>query len=351
MKILITGNMGYIGPILAAHLRATMPGAYLIGYDAGFFGHCLTGANQLPERLLDQQIFGDVRDLSDDTLKSVDAVVELAAVSNDPMGVRFEKVTDDINHRACVSIAQRAVKAGVKRVVFASSCSMYGFAAGGPRKETDALNPLTAYATSKVATEQALSSMDPEQATITSLRFSTACGMSDRLRLDLVLNDFVACAIATKEITVLSDGTPWRPLIEVRDMARAIEWALVRDPAEAGRYVAVNVGANRWNYQVKELAEAVAAAVPGTQVSINTSAPPDKRSYRVDFSLFEKIAPKHTPQVNLAEAIEGLKQGMIRMGFHDANFRSSQFMRLKVLEKHMADSRLGDDLRWTAVDR
>ena len=166
------------------------------------------------------------------------------------------------------------MRAGVKRVVFASSCSMYGYAEGGPRKESDPLNPLTAYAKSKVATEEALEGMPAGDAVVTSLRFSTACGMSDRLRLDLVLNDFVACALASKEITVLSDGTPWRPLIEVRDMARAIEWALTRNRDGAGRYVAVNVGSNRWNYQVRDLAEAVARAVPGTKVSINTAAPP-----------------------------------------------------------------------------
>lgn len=349
MKILITGNMGYIGPVLTNHLRAVMPDAYLIGYDSGFFGHCLTGAAQLPERLLDEQHFGDVRRLPDALLTTVDAVVELAAVSNDPMGVRFEQVTGDINFKAAASIAERAARAGVKRVVFASSCSMYGFAEGGPRKETDALNPLTAYAKSKVATEEALATMTTGDAVMTSLRFSTACGMSERLRLDLVLNDFVAGAMATREITVLSDGTPWRPLIEVRDMARAIEWALTRDPSDAGQYVAVNVGANRWNYQVKDLAEAVAAAVPGTKVSINTSAPPDKRSYRVDFSLYERIAPNHQPQISLEQAIEGLKQGMERMGFHDANFRSSQFMRLKVLEKHMTEGRLNADLYWTAI--
>ena len=191
--------------------------------------------------------------------------------------------------------------------------------------------------------------MPAGDAVVTSLRFSTACGMSDRLRLDLVLNDFVACALASKEITVLSDGTPWRPLIEVRDMARAIEWALTRNRDEAGRYVAVNVGSNRWNYQVRDLAEAVARAVPGTKVSINTAAPPDKRSYRVDFSLYERIAPDHQPQVSLEQAIEALKDGMQRMGFHDANFRSSQFMRLKVLEKHMAEGRLSPDLRWKAI--
>ena len=170
--------------------------------------------------------------------------------------------------------------------------------------------------------------------------------MSPRLRLDLVLNDFVACALASREITVLSDGSPWRPLIEVRDMARAIEWALVR-PAEAGgQYVAVNVGADIWNYQVRDLANAVAAAVPGTSVSINTDAPPDKRSYKVDFAKYRALAPDHQPQISLEQAIAGLVEGMSRMDFDDANFRSSQFMRLKVLEAHMAAGRLDSGLHW-----
>ena len=346
MNILITGNMGYIGPVLSRHLRDVMPSAYLIGYDVGYFSHCLTGITRLPELCLDEQIFGDVRQLPDELLSRVDAVIQLAAVSNDPMGVRYEQVTYDINCEASVSIARRAIKAGVKSIVFASSCSMYGFADGGPRTETDALNPLTAYARSKVETEQALAAMDPGSATITSLRFSTACGMSDRLRLDLVLNDFVACALSAREITVLSDGSPWRPLIEVRDMARSIAWALTRDAREAGPYVAVNVGSNEWNYQVKDLAEAVAVAVPGTKVRINTSAPPDKRSYRVDFSLYKKLAPNHQPQITLQMAIEGLKQGLERMKFNDVEFRESQSMRLKVLEKHIENNRLSEQLFW-----
>jgi len=223
---------------------------------------------------------------------------------------------------------------------------MYGYAEGGPRKEEDELNPLTAYSRSKVATEKALQEMAGSDMVITALRFSTACGWSDRIRLDLVLNDFVACALASKEITVLSDGTPWRPLIDVKDMVRAMEWALTRDPAEGGQYLAINVGSREWNYQVAELAEAVTRAVPGTSVSINKDAPPDKRSYRVDFSLYEKLAPQHQPQVSLDQAIAEIKTGLEKMHFSDANFRASQFMRLKVLEKHIADGRLNEALRW-----
>lgn len=347
MKILISGNMGYVGPVLTHHLRHSMADAYLVGFDNGYFGHCLTAASSLPENRLDAQYFGDARNLPESLLVGMDAVVLLAAVSNDPMGSKFEAVTNEVNFLSCADIAKKAIAAGVKRLVFASSCSIYGYAEGGARKESDALNPLTAYAKSKVATEQALSSLNLRGATATSLRFSTACGMSDRLRLDLVLNDFVACAVASREISVLSDGSPWRPLIDVKDMARAIEWALLRDPRDGGPYVAVNVGRDECNYQVRDLAYAVANAVPGTKVSINTSAPPDKRSYRVDFSLYRRIAPYHQPEVGLGQSIAELKAGLEAISFGDVNFRNSQFMRLKVLEKHVAEGRLTGDLHWT----
>lgn len=339
--------MGYVGSVLIPHLRRAFPEALLAGFDNGYFAHCLTNAHELPERHADVQLWGDLRDIDADVLRGVDAVVQLSAVSNDPMGHRFEAVTEAINFEATRRLAELARAAGVSRFVFASSCSMYGFAAGGPRKETDELNPLTAYARSKVASERALSPFAGSGMTVTSLRFSTACGMSPRLRLDLVLNDFVACALAAGEITVLSDGTPWRPLIDVEDMARAIEWALLRDPARTeGPFLAVNVGADEWNYQVKDLAEAVAAAIPGTRVSINTAAPPDKRSYRVDFSLYRRVAPQHQPRTGLQQSIARLKDGLSAMKFDDRNFRASQFMRLKVLESHIGEGRLGEDLRW-----
>jgi len=336
MRILITGNMGYVGPVVVRHLRRAIPQAVIMGYDSGYFGHCLTAASRLPETLADCQYFGDVRALPDTLLAGVDAVVYLAAVSNDPMGTRYEEATRSINNEACADIARRALAAGAKRFVFASSCSMYGFGEGS-HSETHALNPLTAYSRSKVAAERALARMDCGEATVTSLRFATACGMSDRLRLDLVLNDFVAGAIAARRITVFSDGTPWRPLIDVKDMARAIEWALTRDPRDAGHYLAVNVGTDSCNYQVRQLADAVAEAIGDTTVTVNPDAPPDNRSYRVDFSLFARIAPQHQPRVGLEESIAGLKDGMEQMGFHDSDFRSSDFMRLHVLERHVAE--------------
>lgn len=347
MRVLITGNCGYVGAVLGRFLRRRFPQATLIGYDTCFFGHSLTGAETLPEFVLDQQYFGDVRDFPAGLLSGFDAVVHLAAVSNDPIGNRFEKVTQDVNQYASVSIAQLAAEVGVKNYVFASSCSMYGYAEGGARRESDPTNPLTAYARSKIGAEDALRQLDLGAMAVTSLRFATACGMSDRLRLDLVLNDFVACAISSGEISVLSDGTPWRPLIDVEDMARAITWAISRPADLGGKFLAVNAGRDECNYQVSDLAQAVARRLPGTRISINANAPPDKRSYKVDFSLYKALAPGWIPQVTLDQSIERLTEGLARMGFADKDFRNSPFMRLKTLERHIALGRLGEDLRWT----
>jgi nucleoside-diphosphate-sugar epimerase len=346
MRVLITGNMGYVGPVVTRFLRDNFNDAELIGFDAGFFGHSLTGADMLPEALLNRQVFGDIREISGELLEDVDAVVHLSAISNDPMGNKFEAVTGDINRKASVRLAKLAADRGVGAFVFASSCSMYGYAEGGARKETDPTNPLTAYARSKIDSEKAFADLDLGPMVVTALRFATACGMSDRLRLDLVLNDFVACAVTSGEITVLSDGTPWRPLIDVEDMARAISWAIVRSAENGGKFLAVNAGRHESNYQVRELAEAVARQVPGTRVSINANAPPDKRSYKVDFALFKSLAPAHIPQVSLDESIIRLRDGLVSMGFADSDFRNSPYMRLKTLERHLAAGRLGTDLRW-----
>lgn len=347
MNILITGNMGYVGPAVVKQLRASYPDAKLAGLDMGYFAHCLTAADTLPECGLNIQYFTDVRDVSVEMLAGVDAIVHLAAISNDPMGNAFEEVTLEINYRATVALAEKAKKAGVRHFVFASSCSVYGFAEGGARTEDAELNPLTAYAKSKVYSENDLKAIANERFVVTSLRFATACGMSDRLRLDLVLNDFVANAIAAQKIMILSDGTPWRPLITVKDMARAIDWAVTRPVDNGGSFIALNVGSNTWNYQVKALAEAVAREIPGIEVSINKDAAPDKRSYQVNFDLFGRLAPMHQPLVDLAGAITALKAGLTAMHFKDANFRQSSYMRLKVLQEHLDRGRLTRRLRWS----
>lgn len=346
MKILITGNMGYIGPSVVQRLRQSHPNATLVGLDTGYFAHCLTNADLLPECRLDAQYFADVRRVPNEALREVDAIVHLAAISNDPMGKTFEEVTFDVNHRASVDLARQAKAQGVGAFIFASSCSMYGLADDTPRIETSPLNPLTAYAKSKVRTEKDLQPLADNNFKVTCLRFATACGMSERLRLDLVVNDFVACAVASRNITILSDGTPWRPLIHIRDMALGIDWAIQRDRAHGGDFFAVNVGSNVWNYQVKDLAEAVAKVIPGVSTSINKNAPPDNRSYRVDFGMFEKLAPAHQPQVDLLTAISELREGLDAMGFKDPNFRSSKYMRLEVLRQLGAQGLLSKDLDW-----
>jgi len=346
LNILITGNMGYVGPEVVKYLRARHPDATLHGFDNAYFAHCLTGTPVLPERHLDEQFYGDVRDVTSLDLTRYDAVVQLAAISNDPMGNRFQAVTLDINQNTTVSLAQAAAAAGVKNFVFASSCSVYGIADGPARKETDPLNPITAYAKSKIGAERELAEIDTGMV-VTCLRFATACGMSDRLRLDLVLNDFVACALGQGQITVLSDGSPWRPLIDVADMARAIDWAIERPASAGGRYLAINAGSDDRNYQVRDLANAVAKAVPGTKVSINTSAPVDSRSYKVDFGLFRSLAPDHQPVVDLDQSIKNLIAGLKKMNFKDSEFRSSDLMRLKVLQGHIDNDRLDEGLRWT----
>jgi nucleoside-diphosphate-sugar epimerase len=346
MKILITGNMGYIGPCVVERLRSSYPDATLIGLDIGYFANCLTNAKIFPECRVDQQYFADVRDLPPGLLDGVDVVLHLAAISNDPMGKVFEDVTLDINHRASIKLARKARMAGIKSFVFASSCSMYGTAEDNPRTEDSPLNPLTAYAKSKVLTEKDLQELSGNRFKVTCLRFSTACGMSDRLRLDLVLNDFVAGAVAAREITILSDGTPWRPLIHVKDMAKAIEWAAFRNISPGGAYLSVNVGSDEWNYQIRQLAEAVAEVIPDITLSINKNALPDKRSYRVNFDMFKRLAPEFQPEMDLISTIKELESGLQQMGFRDPDFRNSNFMRLKVLTNLRNNGYLSENLEW-----
>lgn len=347
MQVLITGNMGYVGSVVVPHLRQQFPESILLGFDSGLFAHCLTTPGPLPEVCLTTQMFGDIREISSGALQNVDAIVHLAAISNDPIGARFEAATDEVNRAASLQLAVRARDAGVQSFVFASSCSVYGMAEGDARREDDPLNPLTAYARSKVATERSLQQLDLGSMRVTCLRFATACGMSGRLRLDLVLNDFVACSLSSGEITILSDGTPWRPLIDVRDMARTIEWAILRETAQGGQLLCVNVGSDKRNHRIRDLATAVAQAVPGTSVKVNTAAPPDSRSYRVDFSLFRDLAPEHQPQIDLDGSIQGLVAGLRTVGFADQDFRDSPHnIRLKALASLVETGRLSPELKW-----
>ncbi len=346
MKILIAGNLGYIGPSVTSQLRSTFPQAELIGFDIGYFAHCLTNAVLFPEVRLNQQIFGDIRMFQEKLLEGVDAIVDLAAISNDPMGRKYEEITLDVNYRAAVNLAKLAKNQGVKSFVYASSCSMYGAASDYPKKEGDEVNPLTAYARSKVFTEKELEPLADDKFKITCLRFSTACGFSNRLRLDLVLNDFVAGALVNKEINILSDGSPWRPMINTKDMARAIEWGIIREKTNGGNFLAINTGMNEWNNQIKPLAEAVAREIPGVKVTVNPEAPPDKRSYMVNFDLFKKLAPNHQPVYDLTTTIREIKDNLVAMKFNDGNFRESGLIRLWVLDKLQHDNHLNSNLEW-----
>jgi nucleoside-diphosphate-sugar epimerase len=346
MKILIVGNLGYVGPSVVNQLRRTYPDGVLIGYDIGYFAHCLTNPVILPEIKLNMQVFGDIRSFPEELLMGVDAVVDLAAISNDPIGNKFEEVTMDINYKSAVSLAEMAKENGVKSFVYASSCSMYGQADDSPRKEADKLNPLTAYARSKVAAEEALEKLTDDNFTVTCNRFATACGWSSRFRLDLVLNDFVAGAIINKHISILSDGTPWRPMINTKDMARAIDWAINRSASNGGKFLAVNSGSNDWNTTMLSLAEATAEVIPGVNISINPDAPPDKRSYRANFDLFKQLAPNHQPVEDLNSTITEIKDNLIEMNFNDANYRESQLMRLHVISRLQENGKLNNRLQW-----
>jgi len=345
MKILITGNLGYVGSELVKLLRKSYPDAFIVGYDIGYFSSQLTNKFVSPEIFIDQQIFGDVRNFPEEILKDVDTVIQLAALSNDPIGNKFESATYDVNYKSVVDIARKAKKQGVRNMIFASSCSVYGFSEDAARTESSELNPLTAYAKSKVQSEADLEPMADHNFKVTCLRFATACGMSDRLRLDLVLNDFVAGALSSGEILILSDGTPWRPLINVRDMGRAIIWAHERDPKDGGNFLIVNTGSNEWNYQVKELAYAIQNLLPSVKVSVNKDAQPDKRSYKVSFDLFKRLASNNQPQYQLQETINDLIEGLKKIEFKDKNFRQSRLIRLFVVNELSQKGIVDDSLR------
>lgn len=343
MKILMIGHRGYVGPVAARHLARALPGAEIHGIDANWFQGSEAAA--FPEGAFASQRRGDVRDLTEADFAGFDAVVALAAVSNDPIGKEFEGATADINSAAVLKAAKAAKVAGVKRFVFASSCSMYGAGSDSFRKETDTLNPLTAYARSKVATEEGVAPARRRRP------HGHVLALLDRLRREpdaagstRRLNDFVATALRTGRIEVLSDGSPWRPLIDVEDMARAIEWALVR---EGDDLVEVNVGSQDWTWQVGQLARDVAAVLGGVAVEINTSAQPDKRSYRVDFSRFQ-ARPRSPAGQGLCRGGARVADQVRAIDFDEKAVRESRFIRLNVLRGHVAGGRLDGALRWTA---
>lgn len=349
-KILVIGNLGYIGPVLIKHFRQTYSNTQLIGFDSGFFENCYI--DHLADRSSqpDQQFYGDVRQFDEALLKGITSIVYLAAISNDPMGHVFEEQTRAINQTAAVDIAKLAKANGVESFIFASSCSSYGFGGENAKSEDDEVNPLTAYAKSKVFAEQQLEALADDNFAITALRFATACGASPRLRLDLVLNDFVANAVVNSKITILSDGSPLRPLIDVNDMALAIDWACQRHFAHrtnnGGAFLKINAGSNDWNFSVREIAQKVQDVFPNTDISINSDAQPDKRSYKVDFSRFKNLAGAYYPTRSLEQSIEEIAACVGSSNIDLTNFRSSHLIRLNVLNQLKESNRLDRDLNW-----
>jgi len=349
MKILVTGNLGYIGPELAKIIKAYKSDWHLTGLDIGIFAGCLTSCGLIGDTFYDTQHYVDVRDITDEHLNGIDIVVSLAAVSNDPIGKEFEEATFSINYKANINLANLCEQNGVKKFILASSCSLYGSGGSKPRTEADQTMPLTAYANSKITCEDQLKALfSDKNMELIFLRFATACGISDRLRLDLVLNDFVASAVAFKKITILSDGSPWRPLIDVQDMCRAIVWAIEFDLRNNinSNTISINIGSNEWNYSVKELAELVCVQCPGTILEINNDAPEDKRSYKVDFTLYKSLAGSFYPSKEINTTIQELvaMTSCLHLQCY-SDIRSTDYIRLNKVRKLIESSKLTKSLR------
>lgn len=340
---LITGVLGYVAP---AVLQSMPEGWSAVGIDAGYFGSVLQPGVRPPETRLSRLLFKDVRDLDKTDLRGFDAVIHLAALSNDPIGKEFDSLTDRVNAQESHRVAKLAREAGVRRFVFASSGSVYGAGGTTPRDEGSETAPLTAYALSKVRAESLLQSLADDDFRVTCLRFATACGWSPRVRLDLVLNDFVASALTTGRIDVLSDGSPWRPLVHIGDMARAIWWAASADLSGLDPYILTNVGRDDWNFQVKDLARIVTDEIPGTAVTINTEALPDLRSYRVSFARWRDLAPEAQPVASLGAVVQELADRLRNHPYATPDFRSSPLVRLHVLRGLREAGQLDGDLRW-----
>ncbi len=344
--MLVTGATGYVGPVVIQNLKTSYPRERLRAIDAGWFLSQHDGTDPAHEVFLDELILGDIRDASRSWFNPGESIVHLAAVSNDPMGHQYASVTEEINEVHTLRMAQLAKESGASAFVFASSASVYGSGSSEPRREDSEVNPQTAYARSKIQTEIGLRKLASPDFKVTCLRFATACGWSPRLRLDLVLNDFVAAAVTTGRIEVLSDGLPWRPLIHVRDMARAVTWSVSPARQERSDYIVVNVGSIEWNFQIRDLANSVASVLGDIAVDINTEAQPDTRSYSLDFSFWRELAPEYQPIESLPDTIKELAFHMKNLCDLDSGFRSSNRIRLKRLEELQASGWMDERLRW-----
>jgi nucleoside-diphosphate-sugar epimerase len=328
MKVFVTGHRGYIGAHVLDLLKQA--GHTVTGLDLGLFNHC-AWEEVIPA---DRELRKDVRLVTPADLRGHDCVMHLAALSNDPMGEVDAAATYAINRDASVRIAQLAKKVGVPRYLFAGSCSVYGAGHKLDLDESDPLKPLTAYATSKIDAEQAITKLADNDFSPAFLRNATAYGHSPMLRIDLVVNNLLACAVATGEIRITSDGSPWRPLIHCRDMARAFV-AFMEAPRERIHNKAVNVGGDSENYQVRDVGEQVKKLVPQAKITYTGELGADPRNYRVKFGLLNELLPEFKLQYNLASGMDELHRKLIDHGFSERDWLGDQFVRLRTLKDRL----------------